>query len=153
MIVILDSGAIIKGNLNFHTDSLFTIPQVLKEIKDEQSQEYLKRLNIEIKTPSPECIQEIITFAKVTGDLASLSKTDIRVLALTLQLEKQLGLNNVNPTPTTKLSYGDKSKDDAGFGSGWITPQNISAVKESDTEQVKVACCTTDFAMQVNIFG
>lgn len=151
MIIILDSGAIIKGNLNFQSDSLYTIPQVLQEIKDEKSQEYLKWLNIEIKTPSPECIQEIINFSKVTGDLASLSKTDIRVLALTLQLEKQQGLNGVKSTPTTKVSYGDKSKDDSGFGSGWITPQNISAVKDAETDQVKVACCTTDFAMQVNL--
>ena len=151
MIIILDSGAIIKGNFSFdfQNDSLYTIPQVLQEIKDEKSQEYLHTLDLKVKNPRPECIQEIINFSKSTGDLASLSKTDIRVLALTLEMEKDLGSNTIKTTPTTRLSNGDKTSDASGFGSGdWITPENIHTQPKDDLPQVKVACCTTDFAMQ-----
>jgi rRNA maturation endonuclease Nob1 len=150
MIIILDSGAIIKGNFSFdfQNDTLYTIPQVLQEIKDEKSKQYLLTLDLKVKNPRPECIQEIINFSKSTGDLASLSKTDLRVLALTLELEKELGSNTINTTPTTKISHGDKTGNSLGFGD-WITPENINIQKSKiEDEDVKVACCTTDFAMQ-----
>ena len=155
MIIILDSGPIIKGNLQFdiQNDSLFTVPQVLSEIRDEKSKENLENLknwNLEIKNPKSECIQEIINFAKKTGDLASLSKTDIRVLALALEKEKELGSNAVKTEFTTRISNGEK-KEKVADGE-WITPENIGSVIEpTDSEQVEVACCTTDFAMQVRI--
>jgi len=143
MIIILDSGAIIKGNLSKDfEDELFTVPQVLQEIKDVKSKEYLQTLDIKVKNPRPDCIIEIINFSKITGDLASLSKTDIRVLALTLELEKELGSNLIKTSPSTRISHGDSHQD--GFNQ-WITPENLVKEKVCD---VKVACCTTDFAMQ-----
>ena len=48
----------------------------------------------------------------------------------------------------------DDGDDDDDDDSGWITPQNIAHMKqeinsEADDKPVKVACITSDFAMQV----
>lgn len=42
------------------------------------------------KEPSPESLRAIVAFAKKTGDFASLSAVDIRVLALTWTVEKEI---------------------------------------------------------------
>jgi RNA-binding protein NOB1 len=67
--------------------SLITCPEVIHEIKDRDTRELLKTLDIAQKTPSEECMKRIIQFAKKTGDYASLSLADVKVLALTLMLE------------------------------------------------------------------
>ena len=52
-------------------------------------------------------------------------------------------------------AYDDDDDDDADDADcGWITPQNIAHKKqeinsEADDKPVKVACITSDFAMQV----
>jgi hypothetical protein len=43
----------------------------------------------EVKSPTPESIQQIIALSKQTGDYTSLSKVYLKVLALALNLEKE----------------------------------------------------------------
>lgn len=153
----------------------------------------------------------------MTGDYPSLSITDIKVLALTLQLEwEQVGrdhlreapLTTIAPEKSTEVTSSDRPKnrrkrkpkltlnssidmnedlilldpefsedgakelaiDDFEFnedslsddGGEWITPLNVVRHKQKDLmgivsmvnpveKDVKVACITNDFAMQVNL--
>jgi len=127
----------------------------------------------------------MVEFSKKTGDYVTLSKTDIKVLALTYTLEKELHGNTDHlrhepldkPMPATeqpslnffdpiqnKPSVTDQQDNASEVGTfendddgGWITLDNITQYTEAYNElngavepgeQVKVACLTTDFAMQ-----
>lgn len=83
-------------------ENVFTIQEVLDEIK---SNAQLKRLavlpyNLQIKQPHPESLKIVSDFAKKTGDFGTLSLTDLTVLALTYQLEKEIvGVDHLRSEP------------------------------------------------------
>lgn len=59
--------------------------------------------DLEVKAVSPESIAVIAEFAKKTGDYPSLSATDIKVMALTYQLEKeQVGTDHLRMEPIVR---------------------------------------------------
>ena len=50
------------------------------------------------------CLSTVTEFAKKTGDYGSLSAVDIRVMALTLQLEKEnVGVDHIKTAPEKKV--------------------------------------------------
>lgn len=91
--LILDTGAFIStpfDTLRCMANNLYTVQGVLDEIRDKATRQRLKSLppfwtQIE---PSQEDIEFIIEFSKKTGDYAHLSATDIKILALTAQLQR-----------------------------------------------------------------
>ncbi|RUS17018.1 Nin one binding Zn-ribbon like-domain-containing protein [Endogone sp. FLAS-F59071] len=104
--LVVDSAPLLKAIPLAHlADKFYTVPEVIAEIRDERSREYLTRLPFEfqIKTPSEEALKAVlipestldvyslfatvVAFAKKTGDYAVLSVVDIKVLALTYMLE------------------------------------------------------------------
>lgn len=64
----------------------------MAEIKDQQTRESLQVLPYEIKyrEPNEDDIKFVARFAKKTGDFAQLSLTDMRLIALTVRLEKEI---------------------------------------------------------------
>jgi rRNA maturation endonuclease Nob1 len=91
--LVVDSGPIIRGARieAMGAERLVTIPEVLVELRDEQTRARLAALpfELEVREPSDEAVAAIKRFAKLTGDLPVLSAVDVRVLALTWMLEKQ----------------------------------------------------------------
>lgn len=83
-------------------ENVFTVQEVVDEIK---SNSQLKRLavvpyNLQVKQPDSESVKIISEFAKKTGDFATLSLTDITVLALTYQMEKEkVGVDHLRSEP------------------------------------------------------
>lgn len=83
-------------------ENIFTIQEVVDEIK---SSAQLKRLavlpyNLQMKQPDQEAIRIVSEFAKKTGDFATLSLTDLTVLALTYQLQKEhVGVGDLRTEP------------------------------------------------------
>lgn len=81
---------------------MFTSQNVVDEIRDHAQ---LKRLavipyNLQVKQPDPESLKVVSDFAKKTGDFATLSLTDLTVLALTYQFEKEkVGVNHLRSEP------------------------------------------------------
>nr|CAB3264386.1 RNA-binding protein NOB1-like [Phallusia mammillata] len=87
--LIADSGAFIRNaDLYQLGSSIYTIPEVISEIKDKATKQRLAALPYQInyKQPGTESIQKITEVSKKTGDYGSLSHTDIKVLALTYEL-------------------------------------------------------------------
>lgn len=99
--------------LQNYADHLITVPEVVKEIK---SKRQLKRLcvlpyDLVVDEPSPESVQHVIEFAKKTGDYLSLSSADIKVIALTYQLEKELiGTAHLRDVPIVAKTIASKQK-------------------------------------------
>lgn len=99
--------------LQNHADFLITVPEVVKEIKNKRQ---LKRLcvlpyDLVVDEPAPESIKHVIEFAKKTGDYLSLSSADIKVIALTYQLEKELiGSAHLRNEPIVAKTIASKQK-------------------------------------------
>lgn len=93
--LVLDAGALIRGHglvLYKTAKKIITVPEVLAEIRDSKSRELLSKLPFEIeeRIPSQAAINFVAAFAKKTGDYAAISKTDLRLIALTHMLEIEL---------------------------------------------------------------
>ncbi len=73
-----------------------TLRDVLKEIKDENARTYLETrlpysLIVHDSLSDPAHLQRVVAFAKETGDFASLSATDLKVMALGIELAEAQG--------------------------------------------------------------
>jgi len=80
--LVVDSGAIIKEvPLHDLADNLWTIPDVIQEIKDRRARHVLESLpkRLQLREPSAEAINFIINFSRRTGDFRSISDADIKV--------------------------------------------------------------------------
>lgn len=129
--IILDAGPILKNEPPISTllaksETIFTIPSVISEIKDVSARSRVEttlKPFLTIKTPSIQSLKFVTDFARKTGDLAVLSRTDLQVLALAYELEcernggdwrlrkvpGQKGLNGM--PPRKKETAVDESQD------------------------------------------
>lgn len=82
-----------------------------------------------VDEPSPDSVKHVIEFAKKTGDYLSLSAADIKVIALTYQLEKELvgeAHLRTNPVLTKTIASRDKPAEliDRAPLAGFYMPPN-----------------------------
>ncbi|KAG1702347.1 RNA-binding protein NOB1 [Nymphon striatum] len=128
--LVVDSGAFIKNSpLNDLSSNIYSLVDVVHEIKDKATKERLQVLPYELKfkEPSTEAIRIINDFAKKTGDYASLSATDIRLLALTYMLEKEhVGIDHLNTEPKKNMVILpiNNQKGDTANIAGFYIPNN-----------------------------
>ncbi|EAU84361.2 nin one binding protein [Coprinopsis cinerea okayama7 len=94
--LVLDAGPLLSlSPLRGLAESYVTTPQVLAELKDSRAREHFEKLGlmsgvkVEVRSPSPASLAEVIQFSKRTGDYAVLSHADICVLALTHTLHEE----------------------------------------------------------------
>jgi len=101
--VVLDSGAIIKGGrIERLGNKFWTIQEVLGEVRDSNARMVLDTLPFELEVISvdPEALAFVTKFSKLTGDFQRLSNVDLKVMALTYQLEKRFnGVEHLNDKP------------------------------------------------------
>ncbi|NWT21626.1 NOB1 protein, partial [Vireo altiloquus] len=91
--VVADTGAFLSAApLQDIADALYTVPEVLAEIRDRPARRRLAALPCELRVrrPRPELLRLVTEFAKKTGDYPSLSAADLQVLALTCQLRADI---------------------------------------------------------------
>uniref|UniRef100_UPI00398EEB42 RNA-binding protein NOB1 isoform X2 n=1 Tax=Pristiophorus japonicus TaxID=55135 RepID=UPI00398EEB42 len=105
--VVADAGAFLKNApLQEFGKSIYTIKEVVNEIRDKETKRRLAVLpyQLHFKEPFPEYIRQVTEFSKKTGDYPSLSATDIKVLALTCQLEAEfVGVGHLKKEPAQKV--------------------------------------------------
>ncbi|XP_022920568.2 RNA-binding protein NOB1 [Onthophagus taurus] len=106
--LVVDTSAFIQNApLQEIAENFYTIQEVVDEITNKRQ---LRRLcvlpyDLKIKHVFPENIVAVTEFSKKTGDYKSLSATDIKVMALTLQLEKEYeGVEHVRYDPVYQKS-------------------------------------------------
>ncbi|XP_043233494.1 RNA-binding protein NOB1-like [Amphibalanus amphitrite] len=90
--LVADSGAFLRNvPLHHMAKNVLTVPEVVSEIRDKATRDRLQVLpyELKLKEPSDECIRQISDFARKTGELRFLSATDVRVLALALQVTRE----------------------------------------------------------------
>ena len=91
---ILDTSAIFSGKpIDFRDSELITTPEVSNEIspggRDYQNFQYLIEKGLKVLKPRNNVIDEVEEISNKTGDKNRLSKTDVEVLALALELKRQ----------------------------------------------------------------
>lgn len=90
------------------------MPEIVDEIKDENTRSRLQVLPYQLKfrEPSADDLSFVIHFAKKTGDFLQLSSTDLKLIALTYCLEKEkVGCEHLRLEPiTAKVSSYDNVK-------------------------------------------
>jgi RNA-binding protein NOB1 len=131
-VAIVDANAIIQGGekLTSCADKFVSVSDVINEIRDPASRHSLKFLPYTVDTlePSPEALKKVISFAKATGDLQTLSDVDLKLIALTYTLESQIhGTKHLRDTPPPIHTVNVKrlpEKDLPGWGS------NVPNLKE-----------------------
>ncbi|KAJ8252577.1 hypothetical protein COCON_G00218890 [Conger conger] len=123
--VVADAGAFLKkAPLQDIGKNVYTLKEVVDEIRDKQTRRSLAFLpyKLNFKEPFPEHIRFVTEFSKKTGDYPSLSATDIKVLALTYQLEAEnVGDAHLKKEPEVKVNVSTTPRhpeapvDIAGF--------------------------------------
>lgn len=105
--VVADAGAFLKNApLQEFGKNIYTLKEVVNEIRDKETKQRLAVLpyQLHFKEPFPEYIRQVSEFSKKTGDYPSLSATDIKVLALTCQLETEfVGAGHLRKEPIQKV--------------------------------------------------
>ncbi len=81
---VLDASAIILRKAVFQ--EMITVPEVIQEIKDEDSRLYLDVVSIKVEEAEDEFIHRVMEIAKKTGDVERLSDADIKLLAKALEV-------------------------------------------------------------------
>jgi UPF0271 protein len=87
---VLDSSAFIN---EYHTDEpMATVPMVREELEDESAYRFdaMEGSGMYLHIPDEETVESIERAADETGDLAELSRTDIRLVAAAFELDGHL---------------------------------------------------------------
>ena len=87
---VLDSSAFIN---EYHTDAeIATIPLVREELTDESAYRFdaLEGSGMYLHIPDSETVERVERAARETGDLEELSRTDVRLVAATFELDGTL---------------------------------------------------------------
>jgi len=116
--LVVDAGALIRlETLHGLAEEFYTVQEVLSEVRDKKARRALETLPFELKVkePSETALAAVVAFAKETGDLGVLSATDLRVMALTLMLHKEMhGLKGLRKHPKRPRQGNDfEEKKDA----------------------------------------
>lgn len=123
--------------------NIYTLRDVVDEIRDRPTRRSLAFLpyQLNFKEPRPEHIRLVTEFSKKTGDYPSLSATDIKVLALTYQLEvEHVGSQHLKKEPEFKVKVQSTQRHPetpvnvAGFHFPSKKPVDASDVLQTQTE-------------------
>ncbi|KAJ3341525.1 Nin1 binding protein [Gonapodya sp. JEL0774] len=109
---VLDAGPLLRlppsklASLTEDGATIVTIPEVLNEVRDKRAKQNLEMLPVPIavRNPSEEAFAAVTSFSKKTGDFSVLSVTDLKVLALTWMLEKEVnGIAHLRTAPKSPI--------------------------------------------------
>ncbi|XP_058485105.1 RNA-binding protein NOB1 [Solea solea] len=144
--VVADAGAFLKkAPLQDIGKNIYTLKDVVDEIRDKPTRRSLSFLpyQLHFKEPHPEHIRHVTEFSKKTGDYPSLSATDIKVMALTYQLElEHVGSEHLRREPEVKVNIQSTQQHPeapvnlAGFHFPSQKPVKSSCSRQTCTETV-----------------
>lgn len=84
---VMDSSAIFRRK---KYDEMITVPEVVEEVKDENSRLFLSLMDINVEEPSEETVSTVKEAAEKSGDIYKLSQTDIKLIAKALEVEESV---------------------------------------------------------------
>ena len=151
--IVLDAGPIIRGEPSISTllqrcEKIVSTPEVIAEIRDESTRSRLQTTLmpfITLQSPKPESVKFVAEFARKTGDLSVLSKTDLNVIALAYDLECERnggdwrlrsapGQKRTNAPMPAKQSQGKESEGNAAQKEELLDEDHAKGVTTADAQ-------------------
>lgn len=135
--LVVDASAFLKNvPLQDIGAIIYTVPSVIREIKDKQTRERLACLPYDVKTQeaSAESLKIVKEISKKTGDFAALSLTDLQLLALAHDLHTRYDKTHaLNYDVKSVLEQVDASKERADTVNpyGWVKASSAVDVNAS----------------------
>lgn len=119
-------------------ENVYTIQEVIDEVTNRRQLRHLSVLTYDliIKDVFVENIKFVTEFSKKTGDYLSLSATDIKVIALAYQLEKEkVGIAHLNEEPKIQRIVTNRNPNPEGQkpAAGFFQPPDNDEDSEDDT--------------------
>ena len=147
--LVLDAGPIIRNTppvstLIKNTHKLVTLPSVISEIRDEATRSRLEvtlKPFLDVREPRSESVKFVADFARRTGDLAVLSRTDLRLAGLSYELEceRSLGDWRLRKVPGQKGLNGKPPRQERPIQEGNLAePPTSETVSESKMATDKI---------------
>lgn len=144
--LILDTGPLIKNDPPLSTllataQELYTLPSVITEVRDAVTRARVETQLlpfVKLRSPKPESIQHITTFARKTGDLEVLSRPDLHLIALAYEIEceRNGGDWRLRKEPGQKgLNSKAPEQKDANEGSDDKVDPDNSEIKEGEIKK------------------
>lgn len=140
--LVVDTSAFIRNAaLQDIGVNIITEQDVVNEVTNKRQ---LRRLvvlpyDLVIQNAHPESIKFVTEFAKKTGDYTSLSATDVKVIALTYQLEKEkVGTDHLRDAPLVSKTVDtsvSQVEDSRSLLAGFYLPEKNEVVSENDIEK------------------
>lgn len=118
--LILDAGPLIKNTPSLSSllataTQLYTTPTVLSEIRDPDARNRVQTLYtpfLTVRQPRPDSVKRVAEFAAKTGDRDVLSRADLEIVALTMEVQiEKGGEEDIRLVPGGKV-------DRSGIGKG-----------------------------------
>ncbi|XP_053948341.1 RNA-binding protein NOB1 [Anastrepha ludens] len=140
--LVADTTAFINAvQLNDYAKNVLTVPDVIKEVRNKRQ---IRRLcvlpfDLQVREPRTESVKHCVEFAKKTGDYASLSGIDIKVISLTYELEvDNLGSEHLRSEPVLSKVVASKEKPEELQENtklaGWYNPSGGSSSDDSEDD-------------------
>ncbi|KRZ76830.1 RNA-binding protein NOB1 [Trichinella papuae] len=140
--LVVDTVGFVKADdLRKYGKNIYTIQDVLNEIRDSNTRKKLSVLPYDLKTviPDGKAIQFVTEFAKKTGDYPSLSVTDVKLIAAVYTMElEHVGSEHIIQEPKVQKTSsvgGQKCEEGKGLP-GFYMP---SKKKQSDCNDLEEA--------------
>lgn len=141
--LVADTTAFINNvPLNEYAENVLTVPDVVNEVKNKRQIRRLVVLpfDLQVQEPNEDCLAFVTNFAKKTGDYASLSAIDLKVIALTYQLEKtNVGIEHLRQEPVVSKIIASKTKpeefQDKTPLAGFYTPEGEENPEPLDVDE------------------
>ncbi|KAK0428947.1 hypothetical protein QR680_011100 [Steinernema hermaphroditum] len=140
--LVVDACCLIK-NAPLHDvgSVIYTVPQVISELRDKKTRLRIAALPYEIhlREPSPNSITDVSEAAKKTGDYGSLSAIDIQVIALTHELHvENCGKDSVNYDIQRKVELVPSHRSllkEMSTMAGFVMPKTKNKTDGESTEE------------------
>lgn len=119
--LVIDSGGFLRNaDIQSMGCQIYTIQDVVAEIRDKATRQRLSFIpyKIQYKTASQESLEKVIQVAKKSGDYASLSSTDLKVIALTYDLTS-------DNDPESLHELGKNEGENFQFGNSSINQDHL----------------------------
>lgn len=143
--LVVDTAAFVKNvPIWEYGEKMYSLQEVIEEIRDKQTREWLEAMPVPVtmRDPKPHSIRFVNEFSKKTGDYASLSLADVKLLALTyeLEVETQGGSEHLQSEPRKIITEGPAlktSKSGTPELEGFYKPSTKEDVESPQTDVVE----------------
>ncbi|KAH8275051.1 hypothetical protein KR018_004859 [Drosophila ironensis] len=145
--LVADTTAFINAvPLNEYAEQVLTVPEVVAEVRNKRQ---IRRLcvlpfDLQVREPRPESVRHCVEFAKKTGDYASLSGIDLKVISLTYELEADtVGTDHLRTEPVMAQTIASKQKPEEMQDAankrlvGWYMPEGEESESDEGEESDK----------------